>query len=242
MKDRLMKRLRRRDLLFGSPSLLQASSKKLLLPTDIPNEHGFRIMWYNPIAPIDLSRWKLEVRGLVEKPMILTLDQLRDLPQETQSSRMKCVQGWSARADWGGFRFESLLDLVKPKSGAQSVRFDCADKWFEYMSMKEMSNPRVLLTLDMAGKPLPENHGAPLRLIDPTRYGYRSAKLINTITFVEEGKGSMACDLGPYYSATGEIVAGYDTPLDLVPEAALVGGKIDPKYRRKNKRGEITEY
>lgn len=237
-----MRKIRRRDLLFGSPSLLQANSKKLLLPTDIPDEHGFRLMWYNPVPPVDLSQWKLEVKGLVEKPLVLTLEELRNLPQETQSSRMKCVQGWSARAEWGGFRLDSLLDLVKPKSSSQAVRFDCADKWFEYMSMKELSNPRVLFTLDMAGKPLSPDHGAPLRLIDPTRYGYRSAKLITSITFVEEGKGSMACDLGPYYSATGEIVAGYDTPLDLVPEAALKGGKIDPKYRRKIRRGEITEY
>lgn len=234
--------MRRRDLLFGAPASLLADQKKLLLPTDKPDEHGFRLMWYNPSPPIDISQWKLEIKGLVEKPLVLTLDELRALPQEKQSSRLKCVQGWSARAEWGGFRFGTLLDLAKPKKEAQALRFDCADKWFEYMSFKEMSNPRVLLTLDMAGKPLSDNHGAPLRLIDPTRYGYRSAKLITTITFVDEGKGSMACDLGPYYSATGEIVAGYDTPLDLVPEAALTGGRIDPKYRRKVKRGEITEY
>lgn len=237
-----MKKIRRRDLLLGSPSLLQASTKELLLPTDIPDEHGFRIMWYNPIAPIDQAAWRLEIGGLVEKPMSFTLDQLRTFPYEKQSSRMKCVQGWSARAEWGGFRFGTLTEIVKPQESARAVRFDCADKWFEYMSIKELSNPRVLFVLDMAGKPLMPSHGAPLRLIDPTRYGYRSAKLITTVTFVEEGKGSMACDLGPYYSATGEIVAGYDTPLDLVPEAAQKGGRIDPKYRRKIKRGEITEY
>jgi hypothetical protein len=91
-------------------------------------------------------------------------------------------------------------------------------------------SPRVLMTLDLAGKPLPDKHGAPLRLIDPRRYGYKSAKLITSITFVAEGKGSMACDIGPYYSPDGVILAGYDQPLDL-------GG-----HKRKIRGGEITEY
>ncbi len=110
------------------------------------------------------------------------------------------------------------------------------------MSLDEMANPRVLFALDLAAKPLPDNHGAPLRLIDPSKYGYKSAKLITTLTFVEEGKGSMACDIGPYYSPSGDILAGYDTPLDLVPQAATRGWKLDPKSRRKIKGGEITEY
>jgi methionine sulfoxide reductase catalytic subunit len=89
----------------------------------------------------------------------------------------------------------------------------------------------VLFAMDMAGKPLTGQHGAPLRLIDPARYGYKSAKLITSITFVEEGRGSMAVDLGPYYTPGGEIAAGYDHPLDL-------GAKV----RRRNQAGEITEY
>ena len=174
--------------------------------------------------------------------MQLTIAELRGLPQVQQSSRMKCVQCWSARANWGGFRFTSFLGRVKPRRGAHAIRIDCADKWYEYMSLEEMANPRVLLALDLAGKPLPDNHGAPMRLIDPSKYGYKSAKLITSITFVEEGKGSMACDIGPYYSATGEILAGYDTPIDLIPQAATPGWKLDPKSRRKIKGGEITEY
>ena len=110
------------------------------------------------------------------------------------------------------------------------MRIDCADKWYEYFDIRDLLSKRVLMVTEMAGKPLQDKHGAPLRLIDPSRYGYKSAKLITSITFVEEGKGSMACDIGPYYSPHGTILAGYDTPLDL-------GG---PK--RKIKGGEITEY
>jgi methionine sulfoxide reductase catalytic subunit len=204
---------------------------KLLLPSDQPDEHNLRLMWYNPVPPINQATWRLKIGGLVEKPVDLSLADLRKLPHETQSSRMKCVQCWSARISWGGFRFHSLLGIVKPKASAKAVRFDCADKWYEYMSLTELASPRFLMALDMAGKSLPDRHGAPLRMIDPSKYGYKSAKLITSVTFVAEGKGSMACDIGPYYSPTGEIQPGYDTPLDL-------GGKV----KHKIKGGEITEY
>lgn len=199
-------------------------------------------MWYNPVPPINQATWRLQVKGLVEKPQGLSVADLRKLPQVEQSARMKCVQCWSGRATWGGFRFASLLDVVKPSKKAKAIRLDCADKWYEYMSLEEMANPRVLMAMDLAGKPLPDRHGAPLRLLDPSKYGYKSAKLITTITFVEEGKGSMACDIGPYYSPTGEILPGYDTPLDLTPGAAKPGWKLDTKMRRKIKGGEITDY
>ena len=235
--------MKRRELIFATAALVNAQTRqKLLLPSDLPDEAGFRTMWYNPVAPIDQTKWRLQILGLVEKPQPFSVAQLRALPQMQQSSRMKCVQCWSARTTWGGFRFDSLLDLVKPKKNALAIRIDCADKWYEYMSLEEMRNPRVLMALDRAGKPLPDNNGAPLRLLDPSKYGYKSAKLITSITFVEVGKGSMACDIGPYYSASGEILPGYDTPLDLTPQAATPGWKLDPKSRRKIKGGEITEY
>lgn len=208
-----------------------ATKPKLLLPTDEPDEYGFRIMWYNPLPPLDPKTWRLKIGGLVEKPQTLGLDGLRRFPQESQSCRLKCVQCWSARATWGGFRFGHLLETVKPLKTAQAIRIDCADKWYEYMTIAEMLSARVLLALDLAGKPLPDQHGAPLRLIDPGRYGYKSAKLITSIEFVAEGKGSMACDLGPYYSPGGEIQSGYDHPLDL-----------GPKERRRIRGGEITDY
>src|SRR5476649_2102575 len=82
------------------------SKVKLLLPSDEADEFGFRLMWYNPVAPIDAAGYQLKIRGLVEKPQSLSLADLRRLPQEAQNSRMKCVQCWSARTTGGGFRFE----------------------------------------------------------------------------------------------------------------------------------------
>jgi methionine sulfoxide reductase catalytic subunit len=124
-----------------------------------------------------------------------------------------------------------LMELAKPKKTAHAVRLDCADKWYEYYTLDQILTPRVMMVLDMAGKPLAERHGAPLRILDAGRYGYKSAKLITSITFVEEGKGSMACDIGPYYTPGGEIQAGYDHPLD-----------VGQGVRRKISGGEITGY
>jgi len=224
---------RRRFLTAAAASALQAadSKGKLLLPSDEPDEFGFRLMWYNPVPALDASNYRLKVQGLVENPQLLALADLRRFPPDSQSSRLKCVQCWSARTTWVGFRFAHLLETAKPLKTAKAVRVDCADKWYEYFSIQDLLSPRVLFVLDMAGKPLAERHGAPLRLIDPGRYGYKSAKLITSIEFVAEGKGSMACDIGPYYSPSGEIKAGYDHPLD-----------IGPNERRKISGGEITEY
>ena len=204
---------------------------KLLLPSDVPDELHFRLMWFNPAPPINQLTWKLNLKGLVEKPQGLTIADLRKLPRESQSSRMKCVQCWSSRTTWAGFRAGHLLELARPLNKAKAIRIDCADKWYEYFSLEELKNPHLLFVLEMAGKPLADKHGAPLRLLDPSKYGYKSAKLITSITFVEEGKGSMACDIGPFYSADGRILPGYDTPLDL-------GGKI----KHKIAGGEISDY
>jgi DMSO/TMAO reductase YedYZ molybdopterin-dependent catalytic subunit len=214
-------------------STLRAADEKprLLLPSDDPDEFHFRLMWYSPVPPLDAAKYQLKIRGLIEKPQVWSLADLRKMPQESQNSRMKCVQCWSSRTAWGGFRFGHVLEAAKPLKTAKAVRVDCADKWYEYFSIEDLLNPRVMFALDMAGKPLADRHGAPLRLIDPARYGYKSAKLITSIEFVAEGKGSMACDIGPYYSPTGEIKSGYDHPLDL-------GAGI----RRKIGGGEITDY
>ena len=222
---------RRLFVASAAAATLRGADSKLLLPSDKPDEYNFRLMWYSPVPAIDQNTYRLQVKGLVDKPISFSVADLRRLPHESQNTRMKCVQCWSARADWGGFRFGHLLEAAKPRKNAKAVRFDCADKWYEYFTIQDLLSPRILLAMDMNGQPLADRHGAPLRLIDPARYGYKSAKLVTSIEFVEEGKGSMACDIGPYYTPGGDIQAGYDTPLDL-------GGKI----KHKIKGGEITEY
>src|SRR5260370_22225957 len=108
---------------------LRGAETKLLLPSDKPDEFNFRLMWYSPVPPIDQKTYQLQIKGLVEKPASFSVADLRRLPHESQNSRLKCVQCWSARAECGGFRFGHLLEAVKHKKTAKAVRVECADKW-----------------------------------------------------------------------------------------------------------------
>ena len=103
-------------------------------------------MWYNPVPPIDRKSWRLKIGGLVERPVAVSLEELRKLPHENQSSRMKCVQCWSARAEWGGFRFGALLDMVKPKSAAKD-----GPHRLRGQVVRVFSNPRSTLATRAAG-------------------------------------------------------------------------------------------
>src|SRR5690242_9667379 len=131
---------------------LRGADTKLLLPSDKPDEYNFRLMWYSPVPPIDQKSYTLQVRGLVDNPLSLSVADLRRYPHESQNTRMKCVQCWSARADWGGFRFGHLLEAAKPKKSAKAVRVECADKWYEYFAIADLLSPRVLFAMDMQGQ------------------------------------------------------------------------------------------
>src|SRR5947209_17665290 len=88
----------------ASAAALRADDKKLLLPSDEPDELHFRLMWYNPVAPLDPARYQLKIHGLVEKPQTFSVAELRTLPQESQNSRMNCVQCCSSRTGSTGLR------------------------------------------------------------------------------------------------------------------------------------------
>ncbi|PYV15779.1 MAG: hypothetical protein DMG21_13990 [Acidobacteria bacterium] len=87
-----------------------------------------------------------------------------------------------------------------------------------------------MFALGMYGKPLTAEHGAPLRLVLPFKYGYKSTKLITKITLTDHGGQGVVADTWPYYSQTGDIEAGYDHPFDF------------PGVTKKISGGEITEY
>ena len=208
----------------------ETARPKLIIPTDIPDRFKAKVMEFNPVPPIDPARWELEIGGLVGRPLSLRLADIKRLPRVKQSSRMKCVQCWSARIDWEGFRSGELLGLARPRPGANWVRLDCADMYYDYLKMEELLHPRTLFALAMGGEPLTPEHGAPMRLVMPFKYGYKSSKLITRITLTDKGGQGVVADTWPYYSQTGDIEPGYDHPFDF------------PGQTRKIKGGEITEY
>src|SRR2546428_9439924 len=90
--------------------------------------------------------------------------------------------------------------------------------------MEELVHPRTLFALGMNGEPLTPEHGAPLRLVIPFKYGYKSSKLITKITLIDHGGQGVVADTWPYYSATGDIERGVDHPFDLPGVAKKING------------------
>ena len=108
------------------------------------------------------------------------------------------------------------------------MRIDCADRYFDCVSMEDLLHPRTLFAVGMNGEPLTPEHGAPLRLVMPHKYGYRSSKLITKLTLVDTWCQGIVADAWPsYYSPTGEIEAGVDHPFEFPGEARkITGGEI----------------
>jgi sulfoxide reductase catalytic subunit YedY len=201
-----------------------------IIPTNKPDRFGLKVMAFNPIPAPDPKTWELTIEGLAEAPLRLNASDLDRLPRVTQSSRLKCVQCWSGRVNWEGFRCQELLRLARPTSEAKWVRVDCADRYYDFVKMEDLLHPRTLFGLGMNGEPLTPEHGAPLRLVMPAKYGYKSSKLITKLTFVDQGGMGLVADGWPYYSQSGDILPGVDHPFEFPDEV------------RKIKGGEIVEY
>ena len=201
-----------------------------IIPTNKPDRFGLKVMAFNPIPAPDPRSWELTIEGVAGAPLRLRTSDLERLPRITQSSRLKCVQCWSGRVNWEGFRWQDLLRLTGTQPQLAWVRVDCADKYYDFVKIEDLANPRTLFAVGMNGEALTPEHGAPLRLVLPAKYGYKSSKLITKLTFVDQGGMGLVADGWPYYSASGDILPGVDHPFDFPDETRTIKG------------GEITEY
>ncbi len=178
------------------------------------NRSGFYIRFIKAIPPPDPTTWQLAIEGLVDHPQTLNLTDLQTLPTVTQRSRLKCVEGWSAPAEWQGFQARDLMDKVGVQPSATWIHFYCADEYYEALPLVELTQPRVLFVYGMNGAALPPEHGGPLRLIAPSKYGYKSPKSLLRLVFSDKERQGYWPTVGPY-DAEGEIQPGADYPLDL---------------------------
>ena len=131
--------------------------------------------------------YKLVVDGAVERKSLFTLDRLRKMPAQTNITRHDCVEGWSAIGEWTGVRLADVLDAVRPRPDARYCVFHCMDMtsdgvpYYESLDLHQARHPQALLALDLNGRPLDPDHGAPVRLRVPTQLGYKSAKWVYRI-------------------------------------------------------------
>jgi DMSO/TMAO reductase YedYZ molybdopterin-dependent catalytic subunit len=138
------------------------------------------------VAPAD---YRLTVDGLAGKPASLTLDDLKALPRAEQVSDFHCVTGWSVNGvRWAGVRLQNVLDKVAPAQSVTSLRFVSAEVPYEdSLTLEQALLPDVMLAYEMDGVPISRPHGAPVRLVMPRMYGYKSVKWVNRIELRAQG-------------------------------------------------------
>jgi len=163
---------------------------------------------------LTLRPWTVRVDGLVEKPGVWDVDTIvRTMPVEERLYRHRCVERWSMAVPWTGVPFKAFVERLRPLSSAKFVKFvsflrpeeaigQRRDTWYpwpyyEGLSIPEAINELTLLTTGVYGHPLPPQHGAPIRIVTPWKYGYKSIKSIVKIEFTATQPGTFWNDLQP---------------------------------------------
>jgi len=141
----------------------------------------------SPVPKINLKSWTLTIEGEVEKPLRLSWEEILKFPKIEAESDFHCVEGWSVlRSKWEGIQFKYIIDLAKPRKSAKFVTFECADGYTTSLSIEELLRNDSLLAYKLDGNFLEEGLGAPLRLVVPNKYAYKSAMWITRIRFASK--------------------------------------------------------
>ncbi len=152
---------------------------------------------------VDLDAWRLRVSGLREQAgdLVLTLDDIKKLPRTEMTTEFKCIEGWSTIVHWAGVRFSDFIAQYPPMTFSAAlpdftglphglppyVSLTTPDeKYYVGWDMPSILHPQTLLAYEMNGEPLTNEHGAPLRIASPTKYGIKQIKRIGRIEFTVE--------------------------------------------------------
>ncbi len=182
----------------------EVTSKKLV--THYNNFYEFStnksVIWKQAQA-LKTNPWEIRIEGLVKNHQVLDFYQLiKYLPQEERIYRLRCVEGWSVVIPWKGFPLKLLIDLVEPLSTARYIKFKTFldpnialgqkqrfwEPWpySEGLSLKEAMHSLSFVATGMYGKSLQNQNGAPIRLVIPWKYGFKSIKSITSIEFTRD--------------------------------------------------------
>jgi len=203
-----------KDNTLANPQPLAAKTSPLSLVEKTANEsdattynnyYEFGLEKHQPaaVAPrrLKIAPWQISVEGLVNRPRVFDLGDLQKVaPLEERIYRLRCVEGWSMVIPWIGYPLSSLIKEVQPQGSAKFIEFTTlADskqmpglssrvlRWpyHEGLRLDEAQHPLTLLTFGMYGKTLPAQNGAPVRMVVPWKYGFKSIKSIVKIRFTE---------------------------------------------------------
>lgn len=157
---------------------------------------------YDYAEKLNIDPWSISIEGSVTKPLKLDLDELiKEMPLEERIYRLRCVEGWSMVIPWVGIPLHALLKKVSPNGNAKYVEFislkrpsemigqkdDMLDwPYTEGLRLDEAMHPLTILAVGLYGKVLPKQNGAPIRLVVPWKYGFKSIKAITKIRLLEK--------------------------------------------------------
>jgi sulfoxide reductase catalytic subunit YedY len=202
------------------PSPLSTTGEQLTSFKDITSYNNFYEFGNDKGDParnaggLPTRPWSIKVSGLVKTPKTFDIDTLLQMhPLEDRTYRFRCVEGWSMVVPWVGYSLSELIKQCEPLSKATHVQFisffsSKVEKWapFGYnwpysegLRLDEAMNPLTLLTLGLYGDVLPNQDGAPVRIIVPWKYGFKSAKSIVQIKFLDHQPPTTWNDLAPEY-------------------------------------------
>jgi DMSO/TMAO reductase YedYZ molybdopterin-dependent catalytic subunit len=154
----------------------------------------------NPIAPptasfkkhqaASFADWRLRIHGLVDRPVSLSLADLRAMEVRSQITEVSCEEGWSYVAEWTGTPLSTLLREAGVQSSARYIVYYSSEpEWWDSIDIDEAMHPQTLVTWGMNGADLPVPFGGPLRLRVPRQLGYKSLKFINRIVLTDSLEG-----------------------------------------------------
>jgi methionine sulfoxide reductase catalytic subunit len=192
-----------------------------LTPESVTSRHNIfdeftmlRDQVWKVAEPFASRPWRIHVGGAVEKALQFDADELtRKLGIEERLYRFRCVEAWAMAVPWTGFPFRRFVELVKPTAAAKYVRMVTAARpdempgwygsrrvfpYYEGLSLAEANNDLAFLATGIYGHPLPNQHGAPLRLVVPWKYGLKGIKSIVAFEFTREKPGTFWNELSPH--------------------------------------------
>ncbi len=142
-----------------------------------------------PYYEKDLSNWDLRIGGLVERPTVLTFEQLMALPETSQTNDIHCVTGWSKfDNEWEGIATRTIADHVGIRKEARFVMLEAEEGWTTNLPLEDFLAESSLLAYKHNGKMLTPEHGYPIRMVVPHLYFWKSAKWIRAIKFRSENQ------------------------------------------------------
>lgn len=175
--------------IFYKPSRLASEfPQSAISPRRVNGDLGLK-------GEIEAASWRLAIGGLANRAddLILSLDEIKQLPRTEMITELKCIEGWSVIVQWAGVRFSDFIEAYPPRGEMRDgrpkdlppyVSLTTPDnEYFVGWDIESIMHPQTLLAYEMNGAPLLPEHGAPLRLASPTKYGIKLIKRIGRIEF-----------------------------------------------------------